>query len=74
MTLPAPLQREIDALVQRVELLRSEAAELRREIAGLRGEQARLSEEKAGLLAKSEQARSRVEAMILRLRALEQAP
>ncbi len=64
---------ELSALSNRLdELLRAHAS-LRDENIRLRAAQEQLAGERAQLLQKNEQARSRVEAMITRLKAMEQA-
>lgn len=60
--------REIDA---RVDRLLAMCHRLTEENRSLRTSQEQLSTERSNLLAKNEQARSRVEAMIARLRSLE---
>lgn len=59
-----PLEERIDALIQACENLRAENR-------ALREQQAHMITERAALIEKSELARSRVEAMIARLKAME---
>lgn len=61
------------ALLQRVERLAEHARQLAGENASLRQAQQQLLDERASLLSKNEQARTRVEAMIQRLKSLEQS-
>ncbi len=61
--------REIHARIDRLVEVCQRLAEENR---SLRHSQEQLANERAGLLAKNEQARTRVEAMIARLRSLEQ--
>jgi cell division protein ZapB len=61
------------ALLQRVELLAEHVQQLAGENASLRQARQQLLDERASLLAKNEQARTRVEAMIQRLKSLEQS-
>jgi cell division protein ZapB len=61
------------ALLQRVERLAEHAQQLAGENASLRQARQQLLDERASLLAKNEQARTRVEAMIQRLKSLEQS-
>jgi len=63
---------EIIAITQRVDQLIALAQRLADENRSLRQSQEQLMAERANLLAKNEQARSRVEAMIHRLKSLEQ--
>lgn len=63
---------QIDALEQRLDQLLAVCARLREENRVLKESQANLNAEKASLLEKNELARSRIEAMISRLRAMEQ--
>lgn len=70
--LPAdPVHSELAALGQRVDRLLDAVRRLTEENRSLRHSQEQLSGERAGLLARNEQARSRVEAMIQRLKSLE---
>jgi cell division protein ZapB len=59
-------------LEQRIDLLLRRCDRLQAENQMLRSAQEALTAERAGLLEKNEQARSRVEAMINRLKAMEQ--
>lgn len=59
-------------LEQRVESLLRQCARLREENQMLRVSQEHLASERASLLEKTETARSRIEAMISRLKAMEQ--
>ena len=69
MNSPAPSQ--LQALVDRVERLARLTIRLLDENRSLRTSQQQLVAERAALLDKNEQARSRVEAMIQRLKSLE---
>jgi cell division protein ZapB len=71
MTTPAPAQFELAALSQQLDRLLEHVHRLAEENRSLRHSQEQLANERAGLLARNEQARSRVEAMIQRLKALE---
>ncbi len=71
MSAPDPLESEIAALESTVERLLATLHRLNDENRGLRHSQEQLSGERASLMARNEQARSRVEAMIQRLKALE---
>ncbi len=71
MALPTQIREELDQLLAKVGELVEQNKQLRSELDALRDQHSRLGQEKAGLLAKNEQARTRVEAMIARLRALE---
>lgn len=62
------------ALSERVDHLLELCRTLQGENRSLRHSQEQLAGERAQLLARNEQARSRVEAMILRLKSLEQNP
>jgi cell division protein ZapB len=64
-------EQELRALEARVEELIRACAHLKEENKGLRRRQDQLTAEKAGLAEKSELAKSRVEAMISRLKSLE---
>jgi cell division protein ZapB len=66
-----PVHSELAALAQRVDRLLDTVRRLTEENRSLRHSQEQLSGERAGLLARNEQARSRVEAMIQRLKSLE---
>ncbi len=65
-------QRDLRDITQRVDELISLAQRLADENRSLRSSQEQLVAERANLLAKNEQARSRDEAMINRLKSLEQ--
>ncbi|MEZ5464796.1 MAG: TIGR02449 family protein [Lysobacteraceae bacterium] len=69
MNSPAPSQ--LQALIDRVERLARLTDRLLDENRSLRNSQQQLVSERAALLDKNEQARSRVEAMIQRLKSLE---
>ena len=69
MNSPAPSQ--LQALIDRVERLARLTNRLLDENRSLRNSQQQLVAERASLLDKNEQARSRVEAMIQRLKSLE---
>jgi cell division protein ZapB len=66
-----PVQQELAALGQQLDHLLETVRRLHEENRSLRQSQEQLSGERAGLLARNEQARSRVEAMIQRLKSLE---
>ena len=72
MTEATPNAAALRALALRIDELVLLARRLQDENRSLRQSQEALASERANLLAKNEQARSRVEAMISRLRALEQ--
>ena len=65
-------RQELHAIAQRVDQLIALCQRLGEENRSLRASQEQLMAERANLLAKNEQARSGVEAMIHRLRSLEQ--
>lgn len=67
-----PVDLELQQLEQRVGQLLTLAAQLVEENRALRQRQDAISAERASLLQKNEQVRARVEAMIGRLRTLEQ--
>ena len=67
-----PVEMELRRLEQRVDELVALLAQLREENRALRLRQDSFSTERAGLLQKNEQVRARVEAMIGRLRTMEQ--
>ena len=69
---PETLKRDLDALEARLAELLERTTKLEDENRSLRASQEALVTERANLVAKSEQARTRVEAMISRLKALEQ--
>jgi cell division protein ZapB len=66
-----PLESEIAALEATVERLLATVERLSEENRGLRHSQEQLTGERASLMTRNEHARSRVEAMIERLKALE---
>jgi len=66
------LRQDLEALEQRVERLVEYCLKLSEENRVLRHSQDNLSAERASLLEKNEMARSRIEAMISRLKAMEQ--
>lgn len=68
----AKLKDEVRALADRVDQLLALCIRLGEENRSLKVSQETLAAERANLLAKNEQARSRVEAMIARLKSLEQ--
>ena len=68
---PDNVQLELDALGRQVDRLLDTVRRLSEENRSLRHSQEQLSGERASLLARNEQARSRVEAMIQRLKSLE---
>jgi cell division protein ZapB len=68
---PDPVKRELAALGEQVDRLLDTVRRLSEENRSLRHSQEQLANERAGLMARNEQARSRVEAMIQRLKALE---
>lgn len=65
-------QDDVRALTERFEQLLAVCVRLNEENRSLKASQEALAAERANLLAKNEQARSRVEAMIARLKSLEQ--
>ena len=65
-------REELRVITQRVDQLIALAQRLADENRSLRASQEQLMAERANLMAKNEQARSRVEAMIHRLKSLEQ--
>ena len=65
------VQHEVTALNAQLDQLLETVRRLTEENHSLRQRQEQLSGERAGLLARNEQARSRVEAMIQRLKSLE---
>lgn len=65
-------QDDVRALTERFEQLLAVCVRLNEENKSLKASQEALAAERANLLAKNEQARSRVEAMIARLKSLEQ--
>jgi len=62
---------ELQQITERIDQLLALCERLNEENRSLRTSQEQLATERSNLLAKNEQARSRVEAMIARLRALE---
>lgn len=66
------IKDEVRALAERVDQLLALCVRLSEENRSLKVSQEALAAERANLLAKNEQARSRVEAMIARLKSLEQ--
>ena len=71
MATPDPRQ-QLDHLAAQLDELGAALARLLDENRSLRTSQEQLMGERAALLSKNEQARSRVEAMILRLKSMEQ--
>lgn len=71
MNTPDVVQHEIAALGQQLDRLLDTVRRLTEENRSLRHSQEQLSGERAGLMARNELARSRVEAMIQRLKSLE---
>lgn len=71
MNPPDVAQHELAALSQQLDRLLDHVHRLSEENRSLRHSQEQLANERANLLARNEQARSRVEAMIQRLKALE---
>ncbi|MGA0587009.1 TIGR02449 family protein [Dyella sp. KRB-257] len=71
MSTPPDLQQELAALNRQVDQLIETVRRLSEENRSLRHSQEQLANERAGLMARNEQARGRVEAMIQRLKALE---
>ena len=74
MTDRSPTLTELDQITLRVERLAAQCRQLTEENRSLRQAQDHFTTERAQILARNEQARSRVEAMILRLKTLEQNP
>ena len=68
---PDPVKLELAALGEQLDRLLDVVRRLTEENRSLRHSQEQLANERAGLMARNEQARSRVEAMIQRLKALE---
>lgn len=66
------VESELRSLADKLERLLATNARLAEENISLRHAQEQLTQERSALLAKNEQARGRVEAMISRLKALEQ--
>lgn len=71
MTAPTPTLLDLRDLSARLDRLLELCQRLAEENRSLRQSQDQLSAERSNLLAKNEQARSRVEAMIARLKSLE---
>ncbi|HEX5306774.1 MAG TPA: TIGR02449 family protein [Dyella sp.] len=71
MSTPPDLQQELATLNRQVDQLIDTVRRLSEENRSLRHSQEQLANERAGLMARNEQARGRVEAMIQRLKALE---
>ena len=71
MSTPPDLQQELAALNRQVDQLIETVRRLSEENRSLRHSQEQLANERSGLMARNEQARGRVEAMIQRLKALE---
>ena len=71
MSTPDPVHDELAILNQQVDRLLELVRRLQEENRSLRHSQDQLASERAGLMARNDQARSRVEAMIQRLKALE---
>lgn len=65
-------QEQLLQLERRIEELLNLSSRLRQENASLQGREAKLLEERAELLKKNDVARSKVEAIITRLKSLEQ--
>ncbi|TAL82585.1 MAG: TIGR02449 family protein [Rhodanobacter sp.] len=70
-TPPDPVQQELAALNQQLDRLLDTVRRLGEENRSLRQSQEQLAGERAALMARNEQARGRVEAMIQRLKSLE---
>ena len=66
-----PVQQQLASLALQLDRLLEAVRRLTEENRSLRQSQEQLSGERAGLMARNEQARSRVEAMIQRLKSLE---
>jgi cell division protein ZapB len=66
-----PVQQELAALSRQLDRLLDTVRRLHEENRSLRQSQDQLAGERAGLMARNEQARGRVEAMIQRLKSLE---
>lgn len=71
MSTPDPVQLELATLNQQLDRLLDLVRRLQEENRSLRHSQEQLAHERAGLMARNDQARTRVEAMIQRLKALE---
>ncbi len=74
MTLEIDPRHDLATLAERFEALGALIERLAEENARLRGAHELLASERAHLLSKNEQARSRVESMIQRLKAMESSP
>jgi cell division protein ZapB len=72
-TSKAAVEMELKRLEKRLEDLIATVSQIKEENRALRQRQDTLTAERAGLLQKNEQVRARVEAMIGRLKAMEQA-
>ena len=70
-TAPANLEQELRRLEEQVGALLQLIERLSRENNSLRAQQESLSQERAGLLEKHDQVRSRVDAIVTRLKSLE---
>jgi cell division protein ZapB len=71
MSTPDLAQQELATLNQQLDRLLELVRRLQEENRSLRHSQEQLASERAGLMARNDQARTRVEAMIQRLKALE---
>ena len=71
MDMPDAVHHEIIALSEQLDRLLEHVRRLKEENRSLRQSQEQLSGERAGLMERNEQARSRVETMIQRLKSLE---
>lgn len=71
MSTPDPLDAEVAAFEATAQRLLETIHRLNEENRGLRRSQEQLNTDRANLMARNEQARNRVEAMIRRLKALE---
>jgi cell division protein ZapB len=71
MSTSDPVQQELAILNQQLDRVLELVRRLQEENRSLRHSQEQLAGERAGLMARNDQARSRVEAMIQRLKALE---
>ena len=74
MSAADPIRAELEVLHALVERALHQQRRLAEENHSLRHAQEQLSSERAGLAARNDMARTRIEAMIQRLRALEQPP
>lgn len=66
------LESRIDLLLQACQRLRQENTSLQKQIASCRGRESNWLQERSRLMERNETARSRVEAMITRLKSLEE--